>query len=118
MELGPNVTTLEREGQTFHIIGTAHISAKSVAEVREVIEGLRPDTVCVELCATRHQAIFDEERWKKMDIFQVIREKKVLYVLANLALSAWQRSLGEQLGVKPGSELRAAVESAEEVGAT
>ena len=118
MELGPNVTTLEREGQTFHIIGTAHISAKSVAEVREVIEGLRPDTVCVELCATRHQALFDEERWKKMDIFQVIREKKVLYVLANLALSAWQRSLGEQLGVKPGSELRAAVESAEEVGAT
>ena len=37
MELGPNVTTLERDGRVFHIIGTAHISAKSVEEVRSVI---------------------------------------------------------------------------------
>ena len=118
MELGPNVTTLERDGRVFHIIGTAHISAKSVEEVRSVISELRPDTVCVELCETRYGAIFDEDRWKKMDIFQVIREKKVLYVLANLSLSAWQRSLGEKLGVQPGSELRAAVESAEQVDAT
>ena len=53
LDLGPHVTTLERDGSTFHIIGTAHISAKSVEEVRRVIEAVRPYAVCVELCKTR-----------------------------------------------------------------
>jgi pheromone shutdown protein TraB len=90
---------------TTYLIGTAHISEKSVQEVRETIETVQPDTVCVELCKTRYESIQDEDRWRKLDIFQVLKQKKVLFVLANLALSAYQRRLGEKLGVKPGSEL-------------
>jgi pheromone shutdown protein TraB len=63
--LGDNVITLEHGGRTFHIIGTAHISAQSVIEVRETIERVRPDSVCVELCQTRFQAMNDPDRWKK-----------------------------------------------------
>ena len=117
-ELGEHVTTLTRGGRTFHLIGTAHISAKSVEEVRAVIEATRPDAVCVELCETRFEAMNDAERWKKLNIFEVVRQGKVLYLIANLALSAYQAALGERFGVKPGAEQREGIKVAEEVGAT
>jgi pheromone shutdown-related protein TraB len=46
----------------------------------------------------------------------VIREKKVLFLLTSLALTAYQRKMGDALGVKPGAELMAAVEAAEKAG--
>jgi pheromone shutdown-related protein TraB len=116
-DLGPHVTTLERGGRTFHIIGTAHISAKSVEEVRRVIEAVRPDSVCVELCQTRYEAMTDPDRWRKLDVFKVVREGKTLYLLANLALSAYQKALGDQFGVKPGAEQREGIDAAQAVGA-
>ncbi|MEE2787444.1 MAG: TraB/GumN family protein [Myxococcota bacterium] len=117
MELGPNVTVVEDGEQTLFIIGTAHISQRSVDEVRATIEAVQPDTVCVELCQTRYESITDDERWKKLNIFQVIREKKVLFLLANLALASYQRKLGEKLGVKPGAELVEAIKAANDVNA-
>ncbi|MEE2756736.1 MAG: TraB/GumN family protein [Myxococcota bacterium] len=116
MELGPNVTVLKDDDCTTYLVGTAHISEKSVREVRDTIEAVRPDSVCVELCKTRYDAILDENRWKKLDIFQILKQKKVLFVLANLALAAYQRRLGEKLGVKPGAELKEAIEAANDVG--
>lgn len=112
-----NVTHLESEGRDLYIVGTAHVSPKSVEEVKRVIDAVKPDTVCVELDEMRHESLVDDTRWRKLDIFQVIRQKKVLYLLASIVLGAYQRRMGEQMGVKPGSELLAAVEKAEEVGA-
>ncbi len=117
MELGPNVTVLERDGRTIYLVGTAHISQRSVEDVRRTIEAVRPDTVCIELDSTRFEAMSDPDRWRKLDIFQVIRQKKVLFVMAQLALSGYQRRLGEALGVQPGAEMMEAVTVAEEVGA-
>lgn len=105
------------EKRVVHIIGTAHISKKSVAEVRAVIGELKPDTVCIELDKMRYEALTDDSRWRKLDIFQVIKEGKVLFLMASLALQAYQKRLGEQLGVRPGAELLAGVEAAEQVGA-
>jgi pheromone shutdown-related protein TraB len=115
---GESVRQIEHEGRQITIIGTAHVSKRSEEEVREVIAALRPDTVCVELDKMRYEALVDDSRWKKLDLFQVIRQGKVLFLLASLFLSSYQRRLGERLGVKPGAELVAAVESAEAVGAT
>ena len=70
MELGPNVTVLTQDDRTFYLVGTAHISAKSVEEVRSTVEAVQPDSVCVELCSTRFEAMNDADRWKKLDIFQ------------------------------------------------
>jgi len=117
MEYSDNVTILKDGERTFYIIGTAHISAESVAEVEQVIEAVRPDTVCVELCQTRFNALTDEKRWQKLDIFKVIKEGKTLFLLANLAISAYQRRLGAELGVKPGAEMLAAIKKADEYGA-
>ena len=117
MEFSENVTVLARDGKTYYIVGTAHISRESVDEVREVIQKVRPDTVCVELCESRYQALVDKDRWKKLDIFKIIKEGKTLFLMANLALGAYQRRLGAKLGVKPGAELVAAIDEAETVGA-
>jgi pheromone shutdown-related protein TraB len=112
-----NVTVVEHQGRRIHIVGTAHISRRSVEEVQQIIEEVRPDTVCVELDQTRYDALVDDSRWRKLDIFTIIRQKKVLFLMTSLALSAYQRKMGEKLGVKPGSELLAAVRSAEAIGA-
>jgi pheromone shutdown-related protein TraB len=115
--LSDNVVHLRHEGRDIYIVGTAHISRKSVDEVREVIRTVQPDTVCVELDEMRLGSLTDATRWQKLDIFQVIKEKKVLFLMTSLVLSAYQRRLGEALGVEPGAEMLAAVEEARELDA-
>ncbi len=116
-DLGSNVTVLTDGDRTYYLVGTAHVSKESVEEVRRVIAEVRPDTVCVELCETRYKALTDPSRWRNLDVFQVIKQGKTLFLLANLAIGAHQRRLGAELGVKPGAELLAATEAAEAIGA-
>jgi len=113
----PHVRSLTIEGKTLHILGTAHVSRASVDEVQRLIAEVRPDTICVELCEARYAALSDTERWKKLDIFKVFKEGKSLFLLANLAVGAYQRRLGQELGVMPGAELLAGVEAAKAIGA-
>ena len=117
MDLPQSVTKLENDSTDYYIVGTAHISEKSVQDVEAVIDAVQPDVVCVELCKARYDALVDEDRWKKLDIFKVIREGKFLFLLANLAIGAYQRRLGEELGVMPGAEMVAAIKKAEASGA-
>ncbi len=117
MEPGGCVTHVEHDGRDITIVGTAHVSQKSVEEVRRVILDTKPDTVCVELDRGRHESLVNAKRFGKLDLFQVIRHKRVLYLLANLALSAYQKKIGDKIGVRPGAELLAAVESCGAVGA-
>ncbi|MBQ32061.1 MAG: conjugal transfer protein TraB [Deltaproteobacteria bacterium] len=111
------VHEVEHEGKRIVLVGTAHISASSVQEVKEVLERECPDTVCVELCESRLSALRDPDAWQRMDIFKVIREGKTFLLLANLMMSAFQRKLGAQLGVQPGAEMLEAVRIAEAQGA-
>jgi pheromone shutdown-related protein TraB len=110
-DLSP-ITELRHGDRVLYLLGTAHVSPQSVADVKNAIEQLRPDSVCVELCQGRYDSLVDETRWRKLDIFQVIREGKALYLLATLGLSAFQRRIGEKLGVRPGAELLAAADAA------
>ncbi len=111
------VTTLQYKDKTITLVGTAHVSNASVEEVQQVIEQLQPDTVCVELCQARYNALISKSSWQNLDIFQVIKQGKTLFLLGNLAIASYQRRLGKQLGVKPGAELVAATKSAELCGA-
>ncbi len=111
------MTRLEKDGTTYHVVGTAHVSSRSVDEVRAVIAEVKPQVVCVELCQGRFDALTSESSFRHLDVFKVVREGKALYLLAHLALASYQRKMGQALGVKPGSELLAAVEAAKEIGA-
>jgi len=96
------------------LVGTAHISKASLELVRETIETESPDTVCVELDDGRLKSIQDPERWKKTDLKEVIKKKQLATLIANLVLGSYQKRMGSQTGVKPGSELKEAVDVAEE----
>jgi pheromone shutdown-related protein TraB len=104
------------EGKEVVLVGTAHISHNSVETVRRVIETESPDTVCVELDPQRYQALKDQHRWENLNIIQVIKKKQVLFLLANLALASFQKRMGLHTGVKPGAELAAAADWAEQQG--
>ena len=100
-----------------YLVGTAHVSQKSVTEVIETIQALKPDTVAIELCPPRHQAMTRREHWEQMDIVKVIKEKKAIFLLTQLILSSFYRRLGKQLGVQPGAEMMAGITEAEAIGA-
>ncbi len=103
-------------GKNYILIGTAHISKDSIEEVSEVISDIRPDAVCVELCAGRYESIRNADHWKSMDIVKVVKEGKAPMLMMNLILSAFQKKMGDKLGVKPGAEMVKAIQIAEETG--
>jgi pheromone shutdown-related protein TraB len=99
-----------------HLIGTAHVSKESIDEVTCAIREGKPGMVCVELDESRYAAITKQDSWEKLDITKVLKEGKGFLLIANLTLSGFQRRLGNELGVKPGGEMIAAVNTAKEMG--
>ena len=108
---------LDSENKEIFLLGTAHVSKESAQLVKDVIEEEKPDTVCVELCESRYQAIRQKEMWQDTDIVKVIREKKTFLLLANLLLASFQKRIAKKLNIKPGQEMIQAIESGEAVGA-
>lgn len=113
-----NITRIHLDGKEYILIGTAHVSKHSAEQVKEVIEAEKPDAVCVELDKQRYNSIKDGNKWKEMDIIQVIKEKKASLLLMNLAISSFQNRMANQFGIKAGQEMIQGIESAKETGAT
>jgi len=111
-----NTTTLTLNGTQYLLIGTAHVSRDSIEEVKKIITGEKPDMVCVELDQARYNSITQNDSWQKLDLSKVFKEGKGFLLIANLVLSSFQRRLGNELGVKPGDEMKVAVETANELG--
>lgn len=110
------IQTIHLGAREIIVVGTAHVSKSSVDEVRSTIREARPDAVAVELCQARYEVMKNPGTWQNMDIFKVIKEKKAAFLMANLVMSSFQRRIGEKLGVRPGDEMRAAIEEAQANG--
>jgi pheromone shutdown protein TraB len=95
------------------LIGTAHVSRGSIDEVDRIIRETTPDVVCVELDAGRYASISEKENWEKLNVSKIFREGKGFLLIANLVLSGFQRRMGDELGVKPGEEMKTAIETAQ-----
>lgn len=109
-----DIVRIQKDGKEIILIGTAHISEASKQLVERTIENEAPDAVCVELDEGRLQSLDDPERWKKMDLKQIIKQKQLGTLIANLVLGSYQKRMGAQTGVKPGAELYGAVLKARE----
>jgi pheromone shutdown-related protein TraB len=101
-----------RDDVEYTIIGTAHVSRASADAVKEMAECGDYDVIAVELCQARYDSLTAKRRWTDLDLYKIIREGKAGLVMANLALSAYQRRIAEQFGIEPGAEMRAAVVAA------
>ena len=107
----------EGESHEIIIVGTAHVSEKSVQEVVSKIEEVRPDIVAVELCPARYRALTGQEEDKEIKISELLSGGRLSFFLVQLFLGYIQRKIGDEMGVKPGSEMLAAVEAAKRTGA-
>lgn len=112
-----NLTHVKVKDKDVYLLGTAHVSRQSVEDVRAAVLELEPDTICVELCPSRYEVLVKQDAWKKMDIYQVVKQNKALFLLAQLGLSTFYRKIGEKLGVRPGAEMLEGVNQAEKTGA-
>ncbi|MEE2776566.1 MAG: TraB/GumN family protein [Acidobacteriota bacterium] len=115
--LPDTVTELELDGRRILLVGTAHVSKQSVIDVEQTIDEVAPNTVCVELCASRHQGLIDPDSWRKLNILKVLREGKAPLLLSSLVMASFQRRIAKKLGVTPGAEMVAGIEKAGELGA-
>jgi pheromone shutdown-related protein TraB len=116
-QLPGSVSQVSVDGKEVFLVGTAHVSKESVEDVRVTIESIQPDTVCVELCHARLKSMVERDTWEKMNIFKVIREKKTVFLFAQLILSSFYHKLGEKLGIEPGAEMLEGVKRAAEIDA-
>jgi pheromone shutdown-related protein TraB len=105
-----------RDGVHYTLLGTAHVSPASVAAVRKAAATGGHDAIAVELCPARLEALDGKRTWTDLDLFRIIREGKAGLVMANLALSGYQRRIAEQFGIEPGAEMKAAVDAARQSG--
>ncbi|MCM8856860.1 MAG: TraB/GumN family protein [Candidatus Thiodiazotropha sp.] len=95
------------------LLGTAHVSRSSAEKVKELLETDRYDAVAVELCPSRFNALINPDALAQMDLLKVVREGRVMMVMANLALGAYQQRLADQFGIAPGAEQREAIRIAQ-----
>ena len=108
------IRRISRDGVEYTLLGTAHVSRASAEAVKEMASSGAFDAVAVELCQARYDALTAERKWTDLDLYRIIREGKAGLVMANLALSAYQRRIAEQFGIEPGAEMRAATVAAKE----
>ena len=58
------------------LLGTAHISTKSVEAVKQQIAEFKPEVVAVELCQSRYNSLVSGRRLDKEGLLKVIKEGK------------------------------------------
>lgn len=104
------------QGREIILLGTAHISQESIAQVTTSIREEKPDCVAIELDEQRYASMKNPEAWKNLDIVKVLKSGQGFVLMANLVLSSFQKRMGADVGVKPGEEMKAAIAVAEELG--
>ena len=109
--MGKNVVDID---ERLRIVGTAHVSSASVALVNAQIKEFEPDLVAVELCESRLRSLKQPDDLDNDDLLKIINEGRSSMILLQSALAAQQRRMGLETGEKPGAELLAAIEAAEE----
>ncbi|HTY91157.1 MAG TPA: TraB/GumN family protein [Methanocella sp.] len=95
------------------LVGTAHVSEKSVKEVEEAIEAYKPDVVAIELDARRYRSLKEgNQENKEIPIKELLKGNNLAIFLIQTMLAFVQRKVGAEMGVKPGSEMLAAIDAA------
>jgi len=94
--------------KNLYILGTSHISKDSIKQVDSFISDNKPDIVAIELDKRRFYAMLNESKLSIKDVFQM----GIKAFLINLIGAYVEKKLGNIVGVKPGSEMRKAIELA------
>ncbi len=113
-----------------HIVGTAHVSQKSVQEVRDTVEAVNPDVIAIELDKGRFATLKKQMQEEADAAAGVVREEgegkvpevksilsgNFMVMIVQWLLAYVQRKIGLNVGVEPGAEMKEAIRLAEERG--
>ena len=113
--MNPNYEQLSIGNKQIYLIGTAHISDVSRRQVNETINEIKPDCICIELDEERYQKMNNPESYEQQDIYKIIKDKKVNFLLVNIILAAFQKRMANQLDTESGNEMREAMTLAKEL---
>lgn len=114
-KMAENIINLRYKEKNIILIPTAHVSVESVKLVKDTIDKFNPDSICVELDEGRYNNIINSKAWKNTNIIDIIKQKKVTLLIANLILSAYQANIAKKLKTKPGAEMMQGINSANEL---
>jgi len=99
-------------GAQVYLIGTAHLSNASNAQVQDIISKVKPDRVMVELCEERRGLMYMSESTVQTiswaEIKNVIRTKGIGPAMLLLPLLLASNEASQQLHAMPGGEFRVA----------
>lgn len=96
------------------LVGTAHVSAESVDEVRREIDEFVPDIVAIELDPGRYHVL--KYGAEEPEIADILKSGNLSQFLLQWGLAYVQKKIGMDVGVEPGAEMKVAYEAAEERG--
>lgn len=108
---------LTYQDKTITLVPVAHVSADSRQLVEDTIAECQPDCICVELDEDRCRSLTHPGTYRTTSVTQIIKEKKVGFMLVNVILGNYQRKMAEKLGSgRSGGEMLAGVQAAQRLG--
>ena len=94
------------------IIGSSHIAAESIKEVKKAVKEENPDIIALELDKKRYYALLSKKK-SKFSFSDIRRVGLKGFIFA--VIGAWaEKKLGEYVGISPGAEMITAIRLAKE----
>ena len=113
--MNDNIVKTKYKDKDIYLVKTAHVSKNSIEDVRECIDEVNPDAICIELDDDRYKKMNNPDSWREQDITKVIKEKKTGFLLANIILSSFQRRMAKSMDTSTGGEMLEGIKMSKEL---
>ena len=113
--MNENIVKVNYKDKEIYLVKTAHVSKNSVNDVRECINEVKPDAICIELDEDRYKKLSEPNKWRETDIIKIIKEKKVGFLLVNIILSSFQRRMAKNMDTSSGGEMLEGINASKEL---
>ena len=115
--MNENIVKVNYKDKEIYLVKTAHVSKNSINDVRECIDEVKPDAICIELDEDRFKKLNEPDKWRETDIIKIIKEKKVGFLLVNIILSSFQRRMAKNMDTSSGGEMLEGIKASKELNA-
>ena len=113
--MNENIVKVNYKDKEIYLVKTAHVSKNSINDVRECINDVKPDAICIELDEDRYKKLSEPDKWRETDIIKIIKEKKVGFLLVNIILSSFQRRMAKNMDTSSGGEMLEGINASKEL---
>ncbi len=113
--MNENIAKVNYKDKEIYLVKTAHVSKNSINDVKQCIDEVKPDAICIELDQDRYKKLSEPDKWRETDIIKIIKEKKVGFLLVNIILSSFQRRMAKNMDTSSGGEMLEGIRASKEL---